>query len=95
MTNSGMKMFHIAKQIKILLVTKSRYYWKQNQDIVGEKCVKDDGNKLAFSDTAKKNVWKQHYQCLLNVEFPWDETSLSQIKPSTGTAPFITGTMVL
>ena len=51
--------FHAAKHIS-----------KQNQDIVGEKCVKVDDNKLAYSDTAKKNAWKQHYQCLLNVEFP-------------------------
>ena len=39
-------LFHIAKQIR-----------KQNQDIIGEKCVKDN-NKLAFSDTTKKNAWK-------------------------------------
>ena len=38
-------LFRIAKQIR-----------KQNQDIVGEKCVKDDDNKLAYSDTAKKNA---------------------------------------
>ena len=40
-------LFRIAKQIR-----------KQNQDIIGEKCVKDDDNKLAFSDTTKKNAWK-------------------------------------
>ena len=77
-------LFRIAKQIR-----------KQNQDIVGEKCVKDDDNKLAYSDTAKKNAWKQYYQRLLNVEFPWDETSLSQIEPSIGPVPFITANMVL
>lgn len=26
---------------------------KQNQDIVGKKCLKDSNNKLAFSDGAK------------------------------------------
>ena len=68
---------------------------KQNQDIVGEKCVKDDNNKLAYSDTAKKNAWKQNYQRLLNVEFPWDETSLFHTEPSIGPAPFVTANMVL
>ena len=77
-------LFHTAKQIR-----------KQNQDIVGEECVKDVDNKLVYSDAAKKNVWKQHYQCLLNIEFPWDETSLSQIEPSIGPAPFVTANMVL
>ena len=77
-------LFHTAKQIR-----------KQNQDIVGGECVKDVDNKLVYSDAAKKNIWKQHYHCLLNVEFPWDETSLSQIEPSIGPAPFVTANMVL
>ena len=38
-------LFRIAKQIK-----------KENQDIVGQKCVKDDDNKMACSDTAKKKA---------------------------------------
>ena len=32
---------------------------------------------------------------MLNVEFPWDETSLSQIEPSIGSAPFRKVNMVL
>ena len=77
-------LFRIAKQIR-----------KQNQNIVGQKCVKDDDNKLAYSNTAKKNAWQQHYQLLFNVEFPWDDTSLSQIEPSIGPALVITANMVL
>ena len=64
-------LFCMAKQIR-----------KLNQDIVGKICVKDGDNKLAYSDAAKKSAWKHHYQCLLNVEFPWDETSLSEIQPA-------------
>ena len=55
--------------------------------------MKNDDNKLAYPDTAKKNAWKQHYLRLPNVEFPWDETSLSQIEPSIRPAPFITTNM--
>ena len=36
-----------------------------------------------------------NYQPLLNIELPFDETSLSQIEPSIGPAPFITANMVL
>ena len=79
----------------VALFRKAKQIRKQNQDIVGEKCVKGDDNKLAYSDTAKKNAWKQHYQRLLNVEFPWDETSLSQTEPSIGPTPFIAANMVL
>ena len=77
-------LFRIAKQIR-----------KQNQDIAAQKCVKDDDNKVAYSNTATKNAWQQHYQLLFNVEFPWDETSLSQIEPSIGPALVITANMVL
>ena len=40
-------LFRIAKQIR-----------KQNQDIIGEKCVKQDDNKLIYSDTENKNACK-------------------------------------
>ena len=42
----------------VALFRKAKQIRKQNQDIIGEKCVKDDDNKLAFSDTTKKNAWK-------------------------------------
>ena len=77
-------LFCIAKKIR-----------KQYQDTVGEKRVKDDDNKLAYSDIAKKNAWKQHYQRLLNAEFLWAETSLSKIEPSIDPPPFITANIVL
>ena len=43
----------------------------------------------------KPSGYATDYQCMLNVEFPWDETSLSHIEPSLGSAPFITANMVL
>ena len=44
----------------------------ENQDIVGDKCVRDDNSKLAIDDQAKLAAWKTHYERLLNVEFDWD-----------------------
>lgn len=76
-------LFCIAKQIQ-----------KQNQDIVAEKCVKDD-NKLAFSATAKKTLCRQHYQRLISVQFPWDETQLSSVEPTAGPPTNTTNHMVL
>ena len=51
-------IFRIAKQMR-----------QQNQDVIGEKCIKDDNNNMAFDDETKKVAWKQHYERLLNVEF--------------------------
>ena len=51
-------IFKIAKQLR-----------KDNQDVVGDKCVKDDSGNLSFDNEAKKVAWKQHYERLLNEEF--------------------------
>ena len=40
-----------------------------NQDVVGDKCVKDDSGNLSIDNKAKKVAWKQHYKRFLNEEF--------------------------
>ena len=68
---------------------------RENQDIVGDKCVKDDEGNIAYDDEAKLEAWRQHYQRLLNVEFEWSEDDLSEVSPVEGAPPFITFSMVL
>ena len=41
----------------------------EHQNIIGEKCVKDDNNILAFDEESKRITWKNHYDKLLNTEF--------------------------
>ena len=53
----------------------------ENQDIVGEKCIKDNHGNLAFDDKSKFAAWRCHYEKLLNVEFPWDSDTLSEKQP--------------
>ena len=43
---------------------------KENQDVVGDKCIRDDLGNLAISDVTKCSAWKEHYSRLLNVKFP-------------------------
>ena len=45
-----------------------------NKDVTGEKCVSDDKGNLTINDEAKLHAWKERYQRLLNVEFPWERT---------------------
>ena len=54
---------------------------KSNQDVVGEQCVRDDTGTLACTEEAQKKAWHSHYNHLLNVEFDWDQDSLSQAVP--------------
>ena len=52
-------IYSIAKQMK-----------QENKDIVGKKCFWDDNGVIAFNGDDKKKTWKQHYERLLNVEYP-------------------------
>ena len=61
--------YRIAKQMK-----------RENQDVVGEKCIGDDTDNPTF-DESKRRAWKEHYEQLLNVEFPWSKEDLS-VAPS-------------
>ena len=67
---------------------------KENNDIVGEKCIQDDSGKLAYSNEEKKKTWKQHYQRLLNVEFPCSEEDLSVADPVLVPPTLVTREMV-
>ena len=66
----------------------------ENQDIVGDKCVRDDNGNLAIDDQAKLAAWKTHYERLLNVEFDWDSDSLDEQPAVEGPPISITVEMV-
>ena len=53
-------IFRIAKQMK-----------RENQDILGDNCARNEEGNLAISDDDNKLAWVEHYQRLLNIEFPW------------------------
>ena len=65
-----------------------------NQDIAGDKCIRDDDGNIAYGEDAKLKAWKEDYQRLLNEEFAWDETSLSDADPVEGSAIQVTEDMV-
>ena len=65
-----------------------------NADIVGEKCIRMDGGKLALTLDEKLSAWQAHYDRLLNEEFTWDPDTLSNELPVQGPAIEITTEMV-
>ena len=75
-------IYKIAKQMR-----------NDNQDVIGDKYVKDDFGNLSIDIDAKKVAWKQHYECLLNVEFPWNDKNLSS-DAIVGPPVLITASMV-
>ena len=65
-----------------------------DKDIVGDKCIRNDEGNIAYDDDAKLKAWKEHYERLLNEEFDWDESSLSDTDPVEGPPFQITEDMV-
>ena len=55
----------------------SKQWRSDNQDVVGDICVKDDSGTLSTDNKAKKVVWKQHYERLLNKEFSRNSEDLT------------------
>ena len=70
---NGSDVFKVAKQMR-----------RENQDVLGENCVIDDDGELALDNKAKHMAWQQHYEKLLNTEFPWHPDRLPQVDPVTG-----------
>ena len=76
-------IYKLAKQMR-----------RENQGVVGEKPVKNDDGALSLDEDAKKVAWKQHYQRLLNIEFPWKPEDLSTEHPVEGPSEQITLEMI-
>ena len=67
---------------------------RDNQDVMGEKPVKNDVGQLLLDEEAKKEAWREHYERLLNVEFPWNPEDLSEESPVEGPSEPITLEMI-
>ena len=60
-----------------------------NRDVIGNNCVKNDEEDLTVTDHEKLLAWQEHYECLLNEEFDWNEKSLALNDPNMGPRPKI------
>ena len=69
-------IFKLAKQMD-----------RTNQDVIGEKCVRNDSGELSLSDDDKMKAWVEHYSRLLNVEFEWPSDLLPEVAPVKGPPP--------
>ena len=76
-------IYRLAKQMR-----------RDNQDVMGEKPVKNDAGQLSLDEEAKRDAWKEHYERLLNVEFPWNPEDLSKESPVEGPSEPITLEMI-
>ena len=61
---------------------------------MGDKSVKNNAGQLSLDEDAKRAAWKEHYEHLLNVEFPWNPENLSEESPVEGASERITLEMI-
>ena len=78
-SSNDSSIFKLAKQMD-----------RTNQDVVGEKCVRNDAGELSLSDEDKMKAWVEHYARLLNVEFEWPSDLLPEVPPVEGPQPPVT-----
>ena len=76
-------VYRLAKQMR-----------RDNQDVMGDKPVKNDAGQLSLDEEAKKEAWREHYEHLLNIEFPWNPEDLSEESPVEGPSEPITLEMI-
>ena len=78
------RIFKMAKRLK-----------RDNVDVVGEKCVRNDDGKLTLTVDDKLKAWQPHYQKLLNVKFPRNAANMSEEASVQVPAIKITPEMIL
>ena len=57
---------------------------KRNRDVVGANCVKDRDGKIVLEEDRLMEVWRTHYNVLLNEGFAWDREGLTTVSPVSG-----------
>ena len=57
--------------------------------------VRNNQGELGLVESERMKAWVDHYKGLLNVEFSWDESDLSEAPPTAGAFPPITDQMVI
>ena len=57
---------------------------KENKDVVGGGCVKNETGKVEFDDDRVRQIWKDYFEKLLNEEFEWKRESLGETAPVSG-----------
>ena len=67
------KVFRIARQCV-----------SRNQDVLGEKCVRNDSGALTTTNAERKDAWNCHYGRVMNVENVWEREALTPSRPNRG-----------
>ena len=79
----------LTAEEKGTVIRMARQMGKDNKDIVGGECIKDSSGLLTVDEDKVREVWRAHFDDLLNVEFSWDKDSLVESDAISGPAECI------
>ena len=79
----SVEIYRLAKQMR-----------RENQDVIGDKPVKNNNGQMSLDVDSKKEAWREHYIHFLNVEFSRNPGGLSEVYPVEGPSKPITTAMV-
>ena len=79
----SVEIYRLAKQMR-----------RENQDVIGDKPVRNNNGQTSLDVDSKKETWREHYMPLLNVEFSWNPGGLFEVYPLEGPSEPITTAMV-
>ena len=78
----SVEIYRLAKQMR-----------QKNQDVIGDKPVRNNNGQMSLNVDSKKEAWREHYMHLLNVEFSWNPGGLPKVYPVEGSSEPITAVM--
>ena len=78
----SVEIYRLAKQMR-----------RENQDVIGDKPVRNNNGQMSLDVDSKKEAWREHYMHLLNVEFSWNPGGLPKVYPVEGPREPITTVM--
>jgi len=61
-----------------------------NEDVVGDKCVRNDAGELSLSDEQKMKAWVKYHSKL----FEWPSDNLPDVAPTLGSIPPVTSSLI-
>jgi Reverse transcriptase (RNA-dependent DNA polymerase) len=67
---------------------------KKNRDVVGGGCVRDADGTIVADDAGTMDIWRRHYEKLMNEEFDWDKNNLENVDAVCGPREWISTSAV-
>ena len=67
-----MKELEEIRNDRNVVFRRIRMMKKEESDLAGNNCIRDNNGKVVFAEDGRKRVWKELMEAIMNEENPWD-----------------------